>query len=224
MQHDRIESLDKQPLGVLFKAGAVPLVGEVWANGYALFGIPYLYDWGRELPSHFAEWNKSKAKANLMVTHAPIFPPDESPPYEYISAEVWAKHMERDGDVYYGHIHDPHGEYMVGDIRFCNQGALSRGSLHEKTLKRKPAVTIYTRSGFERIEVPHKPVREVFALAAKEDADKQQGRLDTFLESVEHTELEGLSVEAVMMHIESLDLSPRTRQVIKECLEEAMSR
>jgi DNA repair exonuclease SbcCD nuclease subunit len=223
MQHDRIASLDKQPLGVLFKAGAIPLVGEVAVGPATIFGIPWLYDWARELPSHMERWNQAES-ANLMVAHAPIFPDGETPPYEHISASQWAGYMARAGDVFYGHIHDPHGEYVVDDIRFCNQGALSRGSLHEQTLKRKPAVTLYTRSGFERIEVPHKPVRQVFALDQKLDVDKRQDRLDTFLESVEHTELEGLSVEAVMAHVEGLELKPQTKQTIQECLEEAMSR
>lgn len=47
------------------------------------------------------------------------------------------------GVVYYGHIHENHGAYRSAGMWFCNQGAISRGSLHESTLKRAPGVTLY---------------------------------------------------------------------------------
>lgn len=225
IQHDRLESLDRQPLGVLFKAGAHLLIGQVPPElNSMLFGIPWLFDWKAELPGHMRRWRAGDAR--LMVTHAPIVPPGETRPYEYIDAEDWAVEMGRPGFVYYGHMHDVHGTYEVGGTWFCNQGALSRGSLHEESLQRQPAVTTWDSSTgeFTRIEIEHRPIREVFRLAEREVEDEQADRLDQFLLSVEETKLEAFSIEAVLAHVDELDLSPRTREVIRAVLEEAMSR
>lgn len=224
MQNDRIESItETQPLGVLYKVGAKPLIKDIWAlhDDLSLFGIPYLQDW-KELPKWMEAWQRSDAK--LMVTHAPIFPDGEDPPYDYIAASTWAELMVRPGDVYYGHIHDPHGTYRpVDGFTFCNQGALSRGSLHEATLRRKPAVTLWEDGKFTRIEVPHKPVEEVFRLALKEANNERYQNLDEFLESVGSTTLEQLSVEAVQEFVKGLDLSKTTRTILDDALEEALN-
>lgn len=130
------------------------------------------------------------------------------------------------GHCYYGHIHECHGAYEVAGSWFCNQGAISRGSLHESTLRREPAITLFDsaeKNVFTRIEVPHRPVGEVFRLAEKQVEDDQQARLDDFLGSVEETVLDGLSIEAVRSHVRSLSLSPRTLDQIESCLEAVTS-
>ena len=142
LSHDRLD-WSHQPLGLLFKSGAIPCIGEM--QGLGVFGIPWLQDWDAQLPGYMQKWQESTA--GLMVTHAPIAPPGKTYPYEFVDATDWAKAMQRPGDVYYGHMHMTHGSYSVeteeGVFWFCNQGALSRGSLHEETLAREPAVTVY---------------------------------------------------------------------------------
>lgn len=225
MQHDRLESLSSQPLGTLFKAGAAPLVGDYEG---VVFGIPWLYDWRRELLGYMDRWQESEAR--LMVTHAPLVPPGQSRPYEVIDAEDWAELMGRFGDVYYGHIHDPDGAFSVdvdgeGWYGFCNQGAVSRGSVHESTLRRAPAVTVYDfERAWVRIELEHKPAREVFRLEEKELGEAKTARLDEFLTSVERTSFAGLTVEAVLAHVETLGVEQRTKELLAEVLEEVLSR
>jgi hypothetical protein len=127
-------------------------------------------------------------------------------------------------------MHDPDGVFEVPvelvSSTFCNQGALSRGSVHEATLKRKPAVTLYDSrkkgtNRFERIEVPHKPAAEVFRLEEKALEATKVARLEEFLSGVEKTELEGLSIEAVLAHVEGLGLDAPVLKEIRECLEVA---
>lgn len=227
VQHDRLDTLERQPLGVLFKAGLHPLIGQApYSLNYMLFGVPWLYDWAADLPPYMKAWQECGAR--LMVSHAPIVPPGQHRPYEVIDSTDWAVAMGRRGDVYHGHMHQWDGAYQVGEFWFCNQGALSRGSLHEETLQRAPAVTLWdsdTRQArFTRIEVPHRPVREVFRLTEKEENDEKVERLDEFLAGVAGTSFERFSIEAVLAHVEELDLHSRTREVIREVLEEAMSR
>jgi DNA repair exonuclease SbcCD nuclease subunit len=89
MTNDRLESLSKQPLGVLFEAGARMLVGGGIVD--QLFGIPWLGDWTAELPSYMQEWQVSDAP--LLVTHAPLVQPGDQRPYEIIDAYDWARSM-----------------------------------------------------------------------------------------------------------------------------------
>lgn len=223
MTHDRIESLEKQPFGVLVEAGAHMLDGQ--HPELPVFGIPWLKDWKTELPPYMKRWRESGAE--LMVTHAPIVKPMQTRPYEYIDADAWAALMDRPGDCYYGHMHMTDGAFMVAGSVFCNQGALSRGSLHEETLKRKPAVTIWDseqlyQQRFRRVEVPHLPAREVFKLDLKEAEDGRQERLTEFLGAIGQTTFEALTVESVMAHVETLALDADVRQEIQECLHVAL--
>lgn len=224
MSNDRIESLPKQPLGTVGKAPGIDLL----MGGHPtlpIFGIPYLWDFPTLLPGRTKKWHEWRGDREdvLLVTHAPIFPPGETPIYDFIAAEDWAK-LQKVGACYYGHIHDPHGTYEVGGVTFCNQGAISRGSLHEATLKRKPAITDFEDGTFIRVEVPHKPASEVFRLKEKEDVDQRQGRVTEFLDGVEQTTLEVLTVEEVVAHAEQMGLKQRTLEELRDCIEEVSSR
>lgn len=226
--HDRLGSLDKQPLGVLFKAGAIPCIGGN-RRGDPVFGIPWLRDWASELPPYMETWINEDWH-ELMVTHAPIVRSGEDRPFEVIDAGDWVSMMDRYGDVFFGHMHDPDGvfEQGIAHIPFCNEGAISRGSLHEATLRRKPAVSIWDNeqppgaARFRRVELDHLPAREVFKLDAKELVDDRQERLTEFLTTIDQTTFEALTIEGVMAHIESIDLDDDVRKEIRECLEVAL--
>lgn len=232
LSNDRLDSLRKQPLGTLSRMRGIDLLIGAHSE-FPLFGIPYLHDWTGELPkwmSRYRKWADQKKAEDmdfwpLMVTHAPIFPPGEAPPYEFIGAEDWASMMVN-GDLNYGHIHDVHGVYQPAPestVTVCNNGALSRGSLHEATLKREPAVTVWDGNpgGFETVPVPHRPVESVFRLHEKEDADEKQSRVEDFLGQIGSTTLDGLSVEEVQYQAKVRGLSESTRRLIEEVLEHA---
>ena len=227
MRHDRLDTLDRQPLGVLFKAGAIPCVGDVVLDELNVFGIPWLSDW-QELERWMFEW-RNRSSAQLMVTHAPIVQPGETRPYEVIDARRWIELMERPGDVYFGHMHDVDGAFQVDEFTFCNQGALSRGSLHESTLARKPAVTVYFpdhsyQQKFQRMEVPHLPVEQVFRKVEHDTMEARAEMLDEFLTSIGETKLDAVSVEAVHEHIRSQGLRPEVEREVLDCLEVALAR
>ena len=73
------------------------------------------------------------------------------------------------GSVFYGHVHEPHGVYEAGGVTFCNNGALSRGSLHEYNLTRQVGCTLWdSETGeFEFVPLDAKPASEVFRLAGE---------------------------------------------------------
>lgn len=227
LSNDRLDSLRKQPLGTLAKMNGIDLLIGPHAE-FPIFGLPYLHDWA-ELPrwmKKYRDWADSQKAENfefwpLMVTHAPIFPPGEEPPYEFISGDDWAGLMEK-GDCYYGHIHDPHGCYRPDPslpVALCNNGAISRGSLHEATLKRKPQVTIWDSAGFHPLPLPFRPAEAVFRLKEKEDVDEKNTRVEEFLESVGKTSLDGLSIEEVHAQARTRGLNINTLALIEELLE-----
>jgi predicted phosphodiesterase len=222
MMHDRIESLETQPLGVLFKSGITPLFGN--HPHLDVVGVPYLQDWVGDLKSWLG--HSVITDQTLVITHAPIMPPGVSVPYEYIDAESWAE-FQKTGNLYYGHIHEAHGVYRdprVGLV-FCNQGALSRGSLHESDQTRAPAITLFNSEEdylgrFQRIEVPHRPAPEVFTLEPVIARERRLGQAEEFIRRIGTTTLDALSVEAVIAAIEGLDAERDVKSYAAELLRE----
>lgn len=233
MTHDRLSSIPNQPLGVLFQAGLRRLEGhvEIVPDGW-VYGVPYLQEWA-ELPEVWgSRWRKGPS--GLCVTHAAIFPNDENPPFEHFTADTWQEDMgipegRSRACVAYGHIHDRFGTFESTDRHtlYCNQGALTRGSLAEHDVKREVAVTLFDDSQpepFTAIPLTSvKPVSEVFRLEQRAQETDRTMRLEEFLSNVEATELRVVSVESVLAEVEAnTAISDLTRREIRECLEEAM--
>jgi DNA repair exonuclease SbcCD nuclease subunit len=141
LSHDRLDSISSQPLGVLFKAGAKKLAG--WHIEEPIYGVPWLQRFNDENVDAVLEEFRFRHEyypaiskdpkdfTGLVVTHAPLYPPGKELPYEFYDTHKWATAMGNRGSVFYGHVHNPHGVYDVDGVTFCNNGALSRGSLDE---------------------------------------------------------------------------------------------
>lgn len=190
-----LAALAGQPLGVLTRIPPIsllrgPLPGTF--DGATLVGFPWVEPLSKEnttaLRMHRdllagVAWEFTSRL--IIATHASIFPDHETPPYEHIHASDYAdvivswlpQGWTGEVTIAYGHIHDPHGTYEVSTsssdvphVQFINNGAISRGSLHTETLKRKPVYTILeTKTGeAETVPIPHKPAHEVFMLTKHE--------------------------------------------------------
>jgi DNA repair exonuclease SbcCD nuclease subunit len=230
MANDRLESVrSSQPLGMLYRAGAVELNG--WGSPFKLFGVPWLQGYG-----HFGEDSGPQVERvrdaletyrsagirepYLVVAHAPLYPPGKEPPYEHFPAELWAGAMGRQGQCFYGHVHEHHGVYQAGGVTFCNNGALSRGSLHEYNLTRQVGVTFWDQDTgeFEFVPLDAKPASKVFRLQEKQQATDMQGRLDEFLQSAGAANLEVLNAESVIAHVKTLGLGKAVEDLVEELL------
>lgn len=234
LMHDRLESIPSQPLGALAKMEGVTLL-EGWHDKFPVFGVPYLADWSTlpdRLKGYTEEaWERAKSPKGpfdssvgrpLVATHAPLFPPGQEPIYDYLDPQDWAS-LQTHGSVSYGHIHDPHGVYDVGGVRFANFGAISRGSLHAETLKRKPQAAIYdfATGEYEAVPVPHKPAEEVFRLVEQGAKVEKQAHLASFLTGLGETALEVTTIEKVLDDITHMGLSEKTSAIARELVEEA---
>jgi DNA repair exonuclease SbcCD nuclease subunit len=233
MQNDRQESVGTtQPLGVL-EGPAAALEG--WSPDGVVYGVPWLQGYGNHGDGTCGEVDYRVGAAlggyremvqempHLVVAHAPLYPPGKELTYEYFPAGRWAEAMGGQGSVFYGHVHEPHGVWTAGGVTFCNNGALSRGSLHEYNLERQVGCTIWSSDTgeFEFVPLDARPASEVFRLAEADLAKTSTAALDSFLEDVGQTRLEVLSVESVLRHIRELDVGKDVEDLAEELLAEA---
>ena len=185
LTHDRLDSIPAQPLGMLYQAGAKECIG--WAHS-SLYGVPWLQRHTDEaVENSLADW---RAQMNppghcLVVTHAPLYPPGRELKYEFYDTHKWARAMGNLGSVFYGHVHNPHGTYTVDGVQFCNNGALSRGSLDESNLKREVVATLWSdiNGEFRTLPMAYKDSSAIFRMEEKTKREAQV-RLDDFLESI----------------------------------------
>jgi Icc-related predicted phosphoesterase len=238
--NDRLESLERQPLGVLYAAGLRELVG--WHEELPLFGVPWRQDWttNEDAPFEaFAAWRSTLGVDNddqppmmegpaLAVTHAPIYPPGSSVEERKLFNLVptqgehgLAEAMGHTGFLYYGHIHEDHGIFEVEGVTFANMGAISRGSLTEYNVEREIKVAVWEVEGeyaeFREVVVPHKPAKIEEAQERKE----AQISLDAFLADVGSRTLDVSTTAAVVTHIrEREDVPERVKKRAIEILEE----
>lgn len=124
-----VESVSRQPIGVLFRAGVLELLDqdtEVAVDGARALLSPAHYK-DEATPEYFAFTDKRPkgAKWVIKVAHGMIFPPSSAPPY---GSSIDAGDIDTSGIDYFfnGHVHDDHGDYKVGDCTFVNYGSLSR--------------------------------------------------------------------------------------------------
>lgn len=239
IQNDRLDSLPNQPLGVLFKAGLRRLEG--WHPELPIFGIGWRQDWVTREESAWEAFDLWRSALGLdedssppslegpalALTHAPVYPPKEaeSKLFELVPCGGPTGISAAMGGVGYfnhGHIHSNEGIWEVDGVTYANLGAISRGSLAEYNLERPIQVAVWDpESGFEVVDVPHKPASEVFKIAEAEEKKAERLSLDEFLSDIGSTTLAISSTGSAIEHIRTRkDVPPRVKQTAIEILEE----
>src|SRR3954464_14139680 len=101
--NDRLDSLEQgQPLGVLYDSGSV-MRAEEYLEELPIYGVPWQQYWDAEqsLADQAVKNSLSsftpKDVPQLIVTHAPFFPPGSNPAYEHYSTEKFAKFVNPSG-------------------------------------------------------------------------------------------------------------------------------
>ena len=233
ISNDRLDSLSKQPLGVLYQAGILKELNG-WHPTLPIFGVPWQQYWSAPgaIETAFKAYRERVHASDenhgnigpLAVTHAPIYPPSVADnvlfdllPLDEVSAAMWNQ-----GSLYYGHIHEPHYKFEVDGVQYANMGAISRGSLHEYNLARKIQIALWTpEHGFNPIDIPHKPASEVFRLDIAAEKKEEKMSLDSFLADVGSATLDMSATETVVEHIRRLEVSKPVKDTSIQLLEEA---
>lgn len=235
--YDRLDTLNSQPLGVLFTAGVKQLVGwnatDVKGKKLPVMGIPWQQDWLEEghVKKAFEEYNPEgeSFEDSLVVTHCPIYPPVEAQKqlFELVPTSgegSLSEAMDNTGYLYYGHIHEDHGFFTDGGTTFGNVGAISRGSLHEYNVERKIQVAEWSpENGFKAIEIPHRPADEVFFLEEKAAHDEEEREFSDFLSDISAVTLAVSDTESVVAYINTMDSPKPVKDRAVEILREVSS-
>lgn len=232
---DRLDSLEKQPLGVLYAAGVLQELNG-WHPTLPIFGVPWQQHWlAPGTPEEALDYWREDAKAmeggsnanKLVVTHAPIYPPTvaDNVLFELVplaGAGGLSEAMGNEGYLYYGHIHEPHHIFDVDGVTYANMGSISRGSLHEYNLARKIQVAFWTpEHGFVPVDIPHKPASEVFKLAEAKEKKEEKMSLDSFLADVGNATLDISSTGTIIDHIRNMEVEEPVKKTAINLLEEA---
>lgn len=231
LSHDRLDSLhESQPLGVVFASGAIKNLHGWIDCGEFVYGVPWLMTWDQaNVELALADYRRAvpEVAPSLVVTHAPLYPPGRELKFEYFPTKDFAAAMYApladSKTVHYGHVHEPHGVYQVGDVTFSNCGALSRGSLNEHNLTRMPSVAIWDSVTGEitHHELKAKPASEVFRLQEAREAKRQALDLSSFLDTVQATSLDMSSMDAVLAHVRATHTDRALIAVIDKLLQDA---
>jgi DNA repair exonuclease SbcCD nuclease subunit len=224
-----IEYLDQQPLGVLFAAGVFerlydehevvfdtdnPLYPEsddkvvVRVVGVPYHGTSYDMDRLRSITKGEEDWL-------VCVAHL-LASPKGGTMFEGEDIVKYADLMDLAPDVFcFGHWHKDQGVVRVGDKTIINLGSLSRGTLSQDDIDRKPACAVLTFTPDEakvnvvRLKVGDKD--EVFDLDAKFRSEARDSTMDHFIESMRDS-LVLESGKTVQEAVETFDVPNKVRE------------
>jgi DNA repair exonuclease SbcCD nuclease subunit len=178
--HDRYESLESQPLGVLFQSGAfenvsyAPVVLDETADDtdpqtkltVSVSGLPYPQAMHRDefdkLPPH------PNCEVNILMAHC--YATVEGGSYFGEPIHSYTELATLPYEIFhFGHDHSDHGVVEIGGKHFVNIGALTRGSIAQDDANRAVKVALVTVTApwhiqIQQVRLKHQPAHEVFDL------------------------------------------------------------
>lgn len=186
--------LPQQPLGVLYESGAFRRCYDeheaVFAsNGVTVrvVGVPYhgtKYDLDR-----FARIKKGSEDYLVVMAHV-LASPTGGMLFESEDVIKYADLDGFDGDCFnFGHWHKDQGiSQTSGGKTIINTGSLTRGSLSQDDLDRKPSAVLlkFTSEGItaEKIELRHAPSSEVFDLERRDTVKLRENMIEEFVGNI----------------------------------------
>lgn len=195
--HNRLDSIDSQPLGLLFASGAFTDVSykpviytvddeqgrEIHEQRVTILGVPFPDAENLDNFKRAAEMRGEHAGRSLLMAHCFATPQGGT----YFSQPIHAYALFNDlpFDVFhFGHDHSDHGVAQMGDKFFINIGSISRGSLALDDLKREPKIALVEFGEtvtVKQIKLRVSPVGEIFDLALKAQKDRERGEVEAFV-------------------------------------------
>lgn len=230
LAYNNLDSIPKQPLGVLYAAGIFETLREVvFEDGplrVRVVGVPYSPF--RTLEELRGIQKKPGDDFLVAVVHQ-LAGENPSPTVEDFFGEPVFRYEDLvtpDGpDCWnFGHWHRDQGIVQVQGKTFVNQGALSRGALVRENLERTPKATLleFTPSGLVTLSCPMdvSPPDQVFDLERKERQDREGKEIESFVAtlqaSVDYDP--ALSIEA---NLQSMSFARDVRDLALSYLERA---
>lgn len=195
VQYNNMDTIERQPLGVLYAAGVFQHLREqVFEEGdlrVRVVGVPYSPT--RTLNELRLLRKKPGDTFLIAVVHALA---SENPPASV--EDFFGEPVFRYSDLVFpngpdlfafGHWHRDQGIVTLDGRIFMNQGAVSRGALIKENLERKPKVGLIeiTPEGISTKALPLDvlPASEVFDVERKERQDEQVRHIAQFVQRIQ---------------------------------------
>lgn len=234
LQYDRAESIDNQPLGVLFKSGAmVKLRKEILSfDGIrvSLRGFPF----EEEPDLTKVEKYEQEFDVGVCALHLNATPTGgmlfKSKLFSYPELS------ELGDDIFVlGHYHLDQGVQKVSkdgrDQHFINVGAVCRGALDEDSITRTPKFSVVTITKDEEGKVdikiqqgklPVRPAPEVFDIIKKQETDEKLKVAEEFVEALHKQSVsDDITTDTVGAEIEGLNVEKDIINKLKHYMAEA---
>lgn len=210
-----LDTLIKQPLGDLASVAFL-----VDYEGSFYDAVPGSVDYmGDKIEENF---ERIKPKHDILMAHMPIALPGETPIYPHISSRH--SHFQDWKYVFYGHIHDSHGMYALGNTTFINHGSISRGSIDEVKVDRQILVPFgsMVEGSLEIRVIPLKnvkPVAEVFKIVEVQRKKTKIENVGTFIDTLKTASVSFISLDSVSKLIDETTDDKEVSNEAKEILE-----
>lgn len=195
--HDEIynnpDLLFQQPLGLLAESGALILLDERF-NKSKIFkndkikvrfaGYPYDEKLGLEV------CNIKKGDEDLLIVLAHIYAAPKREDLCGTPIYGYNEMLNFDADIFaFGHYHKDQGVTKLDNKYFINLGAITRGSLSDEDIYRKPKVAwlqIQDKSNYtiKKIALKIKPADEIFNLSLKKEVEEENKHIEDFIEKL----------------------------------------
>jgi DNA repair exonuclease SbcCD nuclease subunit len=190
MAYNNLETIEKQPLGVLYASHVFEHLRETVFEQDGLkvrvVGLPYSPF--RKL-EELQALKKRDEDCLIAVVHqlAGADPPDNVEEFFGEPVFRYSDLVSSNGpDAFlFGHWHKDQGVVVNNGKYFVNHGALSRGALNKENVDRKPQVSLLeiTSSGLSVVTIPLDvaPAEDVFDFEKKERSEKEDVEIENFV-------------------------------------------
>ena len=225
-----LENLGESPLGVLFASGVIkplymPEHEAVFAQGglkVRVVAIPYhgtSYDMNLFTTITKKDEDYLVVIAHVLATDKSMegFPSEDVIQYKDL--------VNLDPDCFiFGHWHKYQGVKILGSKTFVNLGSMTRGSLSQDDLNRKPAVAVirFDAKGIhvEEVLLDVLPAEEVFDLVKKAQVEENNVVMEDFVANLRDT-LGPQGTKSLLDEVRAADVPEEIRERAISYLEQA---
>ena len=213
--------LEKQPLGVLYSTGVFKrlydkheLIIEKDGIKVRVVGIPYH---GPNYEMNRLKGIKKGDEDYLIVAAHLLASPKGGSMFDREDIVSYNALRELDPDVFmFGHWHQDQGIVQIAPGKqVVNIGSLTRGSISQDELSRRPAIATLTITKgeirIEKIPLQVQPPEKVFDLVGHERKQMSDGMIEEFVGSL-HETLSEADKMPLMDLVRSIDVDPTVRE------------
>lgn len=221
--NDRLESVPKQPIGVLYRSGFLMHLDKfTLTDGTTLYGVDFTNPKYTKIEDFF--FKKAADELQIVFTHHNLVPTgnkffDEGA----ISFEDLKDHPL---DILVnGHIHHPiDGKYIVKikDKTFVTPGSISRGSISKDNRNRKVyALLIDTQARkIDLVDLKATPSEDVFKIEQRLEELKRDAEIQTFAKMLDDMTTNADDEDLSAMLLE-MDISTEVREKAEAYLQKS---